>query len=146
MRSWSPKPAPPSSSASASANSGNSLNDKKEDQKEFETEYDDLNSFLDELEASNVLPSKIEKQINSKASEPKVIEKEIKVSKVPAVKAIKKDASVDKLDKIVVDKIKSDVHVDPSSLTVVALKEKLRAKGLPVSGAKADLIQRLASN
>jgi SAP domain len=42
----------------------------------------------------------------------------------------------------------ADEEVDPHRLpleemTVVELKELLRAKGLPVSGKKADLIERL---
>ena len=33
-----------------------------------------------------------------------------------------------------------------ASLTVVVLKDKLRAAGLPVSGKKADLVERIVSS
>jgi hypothetical protein len=38
-----------------------------------------------------------------------------------------------------------DADADYDSLTVPELKELLKAQGLPVSGKKADLIERLAS-
>jgi hypothetical protein len=127
VRSWSPSPKPQLEASFS--------NNKNENSKEFESEYDDLNSFLDELENSNVLPSKLEKETSSKVIE----------DKVPTpIKAVKKAASED----IVIDNSKSDSSASESfsSLTVVALKNMLKAKGLPVSGAKAELIQRLSSN
>ena len=39
----------------------------------------------------------------------------------------------------------ADAEIDYESLTVPELKELLKAQGLPVSGRKADLIERLSS-
>ena len=43
------------------------------------------------------------------------------------------------------DEETADADTDHESLTVPELKELLKAQGLPVSGKKADLIERLAS-
>ena len=115
VRSWNPKPTSP-------------VNEIK---REVEN-YDDLNSFLDSLEASNVLPSK------GKAAEvsPKVV-----------------TASASKVAPAVVVQVSSPAPVavvEPannsySSLTLKDLKDKLRERGLPVSGNKAELVSRLSA-
>lgn len=123
VRSWNPKAASPVSELKA------------------ETEnYDDLNSFLDSLEASNVLPSK---------------GKEIKVSQKESTATPSKAAAR------VAPKVAAPVAVQSpspaaivvvapadggySSLTLKDLKEKLRERGLPVSGNKAELVSRLSA-
>ncbi|MDP6533968.1 MAG: SAP domain-containing protein, partial [Candidatus Poseidoniia archaeon] len=40
---------------------------------------------------------------------------------------------------------KTDAEVDYESLTVPELKELLKAQGMPVSGKKAELVERLSS-
>jgi SAP domain len=123
VRSWNPKSESPVSESKAEAEN-----------------YDDLNSFLDSLEASNVLPSK---------------GKEIKASQKES------NATPSKAAASVAHKVAAPVAVQPpspaaivaaapadgdySSLTLKDLKEKLRERGLPVSGNKAELVSRLSA-
>ena len=94
--------------------------------------YDDLNSFLDSLEASNVLPSKGKAvEVSSKvvtASVPKVAPAVVVQASSPAPVAAVEPA-----------------NISYSSLTLKDLKDKLRERGLPVSGNKAELVSRLSA-
>lgn len=83
---------------------------------------DDLSSFLDSLEDSNVLPSK------NKA--PATVKKEeVKVAAPSSPIVAESQGSSEGL----------------SSLSVKDLRDKLREKGLPISGNKAALVSRLST-
>ena len=62
---------------------------------------------------------------------------------------VKEDGVLDTDVETVVDDVKEEILDDVDdllSLTVPKLKEILKAKGLPVSGKKADLISRILEN
>ena len=107
VRSWNPQPSVPVS------------NVREELSESFD---DDLDSFLDSLEDSNVLPPKT-KVANLVV---KKVEKE--------VVAVKSTPVVEQL---------TSSPVDFASFTVKDLKEKLKERGMPVSGSKAELVARL---
>lgn len=120
-RSWNPKPSSPSV-----------MSEVKSDDK-----IDDLSSFLDSLEESNVLPSKskIVDVVAPKAVEvPVVTEKKVAKKSTPApVKAPEPVAAVAEVQSV----------GGFTSLSLKDLKDILRERGLPVSGNKADLVKRL---
>jgi SAP domain len=123
VRSWNPKSASPVSESKVEAEN-----------------YDDLNSFLDSLEASNVLPSKGKEIKNSQK------ESTATPRKAAASVAHKVAAPVDVQQPspaAVVAAAPADGGY--SSLTLKDLKEKLRERGLPVSGNKAELVSRLSA-
>ena len=106
VRSWNPQPSKPDSRVEATES------------------IDDLDSFLDSLEASNVLPSKMKV---ANLVEKKIEKVSVKSSPV-AAESIVESASP---------------HTDYAVYTVKDLKDKLRERGLPVSGSKAELVTRL---
>lgn len=85
---------------------------------------DDLSQFLDSLEETNVLPNKNKTPVKEVE---KVKEKEVKAAPVAQSVAQQKGSSE-----------------NYSQLTLKDLKDKLREKGLPVSGNKAELVTRLS--
>ena len=106
IRSWNPQPSKPESKVQA-------------------TEIiDDLDSFLDSLEASNVLPSKMKV---ATLVEKKIEEVSVKITQVASESVVPL----------------ASLHTDYAVYTVKDLKEKLRERGLPVSGSKAELVTRL---
>jgi SAP domain len=82
---------------------------------------DDLSRFLDSLEESNVLPSKGKTPVKAEK------EKEVKAAPIAQSTAAPAASS------------------DYSRLSLKDLKDKLRERGLPVSGNKAELVTRLSA-
>ena len=105
-----------------------------------EQQDDGLSAFLDSLEESNVLPSKQNKV--AVAIEEKVAPAVTEFSAVARGegKAVAKSETVIAAASLEISKGSSETL---SKMTVKDLKDKLREKGLPVGGIKAELIHRL---
>lgn len=88
---------------------------------------DDLSRFLDSLEESNVLPNRTKAPVEE-------AEKEVKAAPTP--QSVAEPASVPQAA------ASSESY---SRLSLKDLKDKLRERGLPVSGNKAELVTRLSA-
>ena len=126
-----------------------------EETQEYSVQQDEgLNAFLDSLEETNVIPRQTDR-IVAVAIEEKLVPAVAGKKAAPVVAAVTEPSAVVKGKGKAVVKSEAVVQaVSPESsngnsetlskMSVKDLKEKLREKGLPVSGNKAELVQRLS--